>query len=243
MSAGMISDMMAFPTNIMSVVSKVMGEVNNILSKSMFMGIIGMIVIIGKCVFAAFNFFIKFFVWIGYLIVWIFFPWPENFLIPKRGDNKVHAGFIPWLIRYIIVVVYKVINLPKCFLWYFLDTAGWILYLPFRFIFWLMDLILGMGIVEKEHKAWDFFDQIDYFLHGRPNEDDNYFITNYEPDPKVDGKKEDPNTLNMGFHIIHFPNSVMFKCYMVDNFTQANLKEPFPMDEFMALMRCAMNPF
>jgi hypothetical protein len=170
---------------------------------------------------------------------WLFDgPWAK--LFEFKPGVSLGSGVLLFIIRYIIVIFYKIVSLPKCFLWYFLDTAGWIFYLPFRFIFWLVDWLLKAGIVKAEYKAWDFMDQIDYFVHGRPR--DNYFMYQYKPkdknidsdgNPLVDGK--DPNTLQLGFHIIHFPDSVMYQCYAITPFSLWNFP-PFPMKNFKKLM-------
>jgi hypothetical protein len=58
----------------------------------------------------------------------------------------------------------------------------------------------------------------------------------------VDKDGKDPETLGLGFHIIHFPDSVMRLCYSVSPYRLAKLK-PFPIKAFMDFMKCAMNPF
>ena len=89
--------------------------------------------------------------------------------------------------------------------------------------------------------------QIDYFIHGKPR--DNYFMYQYKPPdenidsdgkPLVNGK--DPNTMGLGFHIIHFPDSVMFQCYSINPFSLMKFP-PFPMKEFIAFVSCLMSPF
>jgi hypothetical protein len=186
-------------------------------------------------------FVVEFFIWIFEFLVWLIMPFPLDLMTPKQGDEKIPAGFIWWLVRYIIVIVYKIINIPKCFIWYFIDTACWTMYLPFRFIFWMLDSFLGLGIVKAEHKAWDFMDQIDYFVHGKPLT--NWFMYEFAPPgPKVDKFGNDPDTLQLGLHIIHFPDSVMRLCYSVSPYRLPKLKS-FPIKAFMDFMKCAMNPF
>jgi len=239
--AGFLADAMAMPGLIMSQVGNIMTQIGDFISKFMFIQTIAIIVIIGKCIFSAIMFVVDLIMWIFYFVVWLVYPFPLELMNPKKGDEKISAGFTWWLIRYIIVVVYKVINIPKCFIWYFIDTAAWTIYLPFRFIFWALDLFLGLGIVKAEHKAWDFLDQIDYFIHGKPLE--NWFMYEFAPPgPTIDKDGNDPDTLNTGAHIIHFPNSVMRLCYSVNPYRLEKLK-PFPMKSFMAFMKCAMNPF
>jgi hypothetical protein len=228
---------------VMNQLGNVISQIGNFVSKYMMFNIIGIVIIIGKCIFAAISFFIALMIWLFSFVLWLVYPFPLDLMTPKRGDESKEAGFIWWLVRYIIVIVYKVINLPKCFVWYFVDTAAWTIYLPFRFVFWCIDLFLGLGIVKAEHKAWDFMNQIDYFVHGKPGV--NEFDYQYERPGK---KKVDPKTgieegtLGTGAHIIHFPDSVMRLCYSVSPYRLAKLK-PFPMKEFMAFMKCAVNPF
>jgi hypothetical protein len=68
-------------------------------------------------------------------------------------------------------------------------------------------------ITDKEHEFWNFLDEIDYFVHGPK---DNWFIDHYAnkhpPSP-------DPNSMNLGFHLIHFPDSVMEKCFAINPFS------------------------
>jgi hypothetical protein len=52
----------------------------------------------------------------------------------------------------------------------------------------------------------------------------------------------DSASMNLGFHIIHFPNSVMETCYKATNFKLADLA-PFPMNDFNAFMKCLISPF
>ena len=231
--------MMSFMEGIMGVVQ---GAMNQIMSVSYYVEIIMMVVIIGRCVFSAFRFVVEFFIWIFRFLTLLIIPWPKNFMNPHREDVNVKAGFICWLIRYIIVIAYKITSLPKCFLWYFLDTAGWVIYLPFRLTFWFIDFILNVGMVRAEKDVWYFLDEIDYFIHGSPNS--NYFMYEYDPNPRpvLDSKGNDVNALNLGFHIIHFPDSVMYQCYSLSPYALADL-ESFPIAAFQAFIQCATNPF
>jgi hypothetical protein len=82
-----------------------------------------------------------------------------------------------------------IFNLPKCFLWYLLEFIGWVLYLPFRFLFWLVDVIVYAvfkkdGLVKAEHQFWCILEDLDKIIH------------------KISGA-----------HIIHYPDSVIEKCY------------------------------
>ena len=170
---GVISSLQSTMGNINSILGDVIGMMNqaltqigNLFNKLKFLQIIGFIVIIGKCIFKFLQFVIDFGKWSFDFIKWLFIPWPAHLMNPGKRDSKVEAGFTPWLIRFVMTTVYKITHFPKCFLWYALDTGGWIFYLPFRFIFWLFDFILNVGMVKAEHDVWCFLDDIDYFLHG-----------------------------------------------------------------------------
>ena len=233
--------------NLNSISGNLFSELTSVISNSFFLQIIAIVIIIGKCIFLAINFAVKAFLWFftGF-IPWIFTPWPTpngkpngNIFKPEKNDTRVEVGFIPYIIRYIIVIIYSIANLPKCIMWYALDTLGWIIYMPFRVAFWTLDLFLGTKIVEYEHDTWDFFNEIDYFLHGPMH---NWFSYQYAdfPNPNI----PDPNSMNLGFHIIHFPNSVMEKCYSTLPYKLArcgNVKEVF--DAFTAFIECATSPF
>jgi len=78
----------------------------------------------------------------------------------------------------------KIFNLPYCFFWYFIEMLCWVIYLPFRFIFWLVDGLLGTCIVKQEHELWCYLDDLDKLI--------------YE---------------SYGFHLIHYQDEVMNKCY------------------------------
>ncbi len=239
--AGFMADAMAIPNMIMSQLGNVFTQIGDLIGKYMMFNIIGIVIIIGKCIFSAIMFAVEFFIWIFYFFIWLVYPFPLDLMKPKQGDEKDPAGLVWWLIRYIIVIAYKVINLPKCFVWYFVDTAAWTMYLPFRFVFWVLDSFLGLGIVKAEHKTWDFLNQIDYFLHGKPAV--NYFEYQYTGKRRpLDKNGVEEGTLGTGAHIIHFPDSVMRLCYSISPYRLAYLK-PFPMKAFTDFMKCATNPF
>lgn len=247
---GFISSLQATMATINSSLGNVIGSINtglaqvgNFLNKLKFLELIAFVVIIGKCLFKFLTFIIEFGLWIFDFLQWLVLPWPSGLMNPGKKDSTMEAGFFPWLIRFTMTTVYKIVNFPKCFLWYALDTAGWIMYLPFRFIFWLFDSILDIGIVKGEHDVWCFLDDIDYFLHGPI---DNEFLEQYEDSATImrmnEAKQTDPDSMNLGFHLIHFPDTVMRTCYQVNNYSLKSLKS-FPMKSFLAFMKCAMSPF
>jgi len=207
-----------------------------------FIEIIGFILILAKCFLQCIFLIWAILQWIGYFVVWLVYYWPPNLFDPQAGDSSIAAGFLPWLIRYIIVIAYKIMHFPKCFLWYFIDTATWILYLPFKFVFWLVDLLLNAGMVDGEHAAWRFMDEVDYFVHGKPNS--NYFMYQYAANPPIDMDEDgnDKESMNLGFHIIHFPDSVMYECYSINPFGLANLPS-FDMQALIDFIQCLTMPF
>jgi hypothetical protein len=229
--------------NIIGMMGNALTQIGNLLNKLRFLELIAFVVIIGKCLFKLLTFVIDLGRWTFDFLQWLVLPWPASLMTPGKKDSTAQAGFIPWLIRFVMTTVYKIVHFPKCFLWYALDTAGWIFYLPFRFLFWLVDSILDLGIIKKEHDAWCFLDDIDYYLHGPI---DNEFLDQYEDSAEItklhDAKQEDPDSMNLGFHFIHFPDTVMQTCYQVNNYSLANLKS-FPMKSFLSFMKCAMSPF
>jgi len=103
--------------------------------------------------------------------------------IPKLPD------ILTWAVKGFMCGLMGIINLPKCFLWYLLEWIGWVFYLPWRFLFFLMDgaanAIIGKKVVvDFEHKVWCFLEEMDKYIHKR-----------YK------------------MHIIHYPDSVVEKCY------------------------------
>lgn len=281
-----------------------LGTVTGIFSKLKLLSFFSLFVVLGKCIIAFFNMIWKTFSWILIkFIPWLIYnPWPPTvFDTGRRYDKYQPAAFLPWAIRYMVVLSSKIANFPKCFVWYIIDIVVWTLYLPFRFVFWLIDYLLNIGFVKGEHKVWNFLNDIDYYVHGPVR---NYFLDQYVTmymDDKIykegeilpnkrgrighknkttgafipgvkfenftytdinnkkkiiDIEKEqdinkkngdknityDANSLNLGFHIFHFPNSVMETCYSATGFKLADL-EPFPTKDFMAFMKCLRSPF
>ena len=101
----------------------------------------------------------------------------------------VLPSVLKWAIAGFMCGLTGIFNLPQCFLWYLLEWIGWVLYLPFRLLFYLMDLamkaIIGKeGVVYVEHQIWCALEEMDKILH------------------KMNG-----------MHIIHYPDSVINKCY------------------------------
>lgn len=243
---GFVSDAVAFVNLAMSLGAKVAGEIGNIqrkiaevqqkyetkmqkirtirneikrktdhifqMKKIFFMT--SAILLIGKC-FALFgDLFGKLFKWAFRFVAWFF------------------NDFIKWFIQFVTCTIQKILHIPKCFMWYGLDTAGWIFYLPFRFLFWLLDQLLFSGvdspnpddpnadpyggpIVTAEHQVWKYLYQLDNTIH--------------------DG-------FGTGFHIAHFPDSVMETCYSckIDPYPHG---PTFPYKEIEKFIKCILTPF
>ena len=226
---------------VLTISGNIFTQVFQAISSSFFLEIVGFILIIG--IFLK-NFFE--FVWeVLKFIFWLFPAWffdlgtlfSKEFYFPQKTDSKKEVGFIPFVVRYIIVIAISVFNLPKCILWYGLDTLGWIIYLPFRFAFWTLDYFLSIGATEKEHQFWNFLDEIDYFVHGPNN---NWFMDDYAnknpPNP-------DPNSMNLGFHLIHFPDSVMETCFSINPYSLAKCPIDGVVRAFNKLMSAATMNF
>lgn len=98
--------------------------------------------------------------------------------------------FIPWLFKLFMCGVNGIINLPQCFIWYMLDIAGRIIYLPFKLTFWFLEYLTEIELTKIEKDIWCFLEDIDKYIHS-----------------------PEPEGLGTGIHIIHFPDSVMSKCY------------------------------
>jgi hypothetical protein len=119
-----------------------------------------------KCLVAFFTFIAVFFSYCGNFSIWIF------------------TYLLPWVGQYIECIFQKIISLPKCFFWYLLDSIAWIIYLPFRIVFWSF----GMEDFVRDY-FWCLLEDLDKFIH------------------------DEKGGLGTGIHIIHFPDSVMEKCY------------------------------
>jgi len=133
------------------------------------------------------------------------------------GLQLVYLWFIPQFIPYIIIaiicLVQKFTSIPNCFLWYAMEIAGNILYLPFRITFAFLDFILtifgiNISIQGIMNQIWWFIDDVSHALY--------------------DGG---------GFHIVHYPDDVLERCYSCTIPSFPDLP-PFPMDSVMAFVNC-----
>jgi len=127
------------------------------------------------------------------------------FLLILWGFQLV--GKIPelviWFVLYIISWITALGNIPTCALFYILQTFGWIIYLIIR-VFWaIIDSIISLfgsiigikipfSLQETDYWIWCRLEDIDKIVHGLS-----------------------------GAHIIHYPDSVIAKCY-------SGPKNPFP---------------
>lgn len=187
-------------------ISNQQGIVQNLLhifNKFKILSIVMLVIIIINCLFQFFFFLLEIFMWIGYFAKWLFYELPI------------------WLAKVLKCAVEGLINLPQCFLWYLLDFIAWVIYLPFRFVFWVLDYILGTGgaIVGFEHNVWCFLGQLDSYIH----------------DPS-------PAGLGTGIHIIHYSDSTIKTCYSCIT----GPCPPFPVFDTAkasAFIDCVTNPY
>lgn len=261
-----------------------------------FIAFFGIFLAIGKiiwnfiilCIATATWFLLAFIPW----LIWD--PWPPTLFNMNKYDTYIDSAFLPWTIRIFMVIADKIGNFPKCFIWYLLDIVGWTIYLPFRFLFWLLDSMLNTKLVEGERYVWHILNDVDYYIHGPIK---NYFLDQYvtmfvganqyksgikSKSPKPDSERyrkdgtlgikvprvlfddfvytgvnqqeeridvkgeeatiKDKDSLNTGFHIIHFPDMVMETCYGATGYRLASLK-PYPIECFTTFMKSLKNPF
>jgi hypothetical protein len=295
---GFIEGVMNFSQTTIGVIQSTTGAITGLFSKLKLLTFFSLFVTIGKCIVIFFNLVWHSLEWMLLkFIPWLFVPWPPNvFEIGRKYDIYEEAGLIPWALRFAIVIATRIGNFQKCFLWYIIDIACWTLYLPFRFLFWLIDFVLNIGLVKGEHKVWNFLNDIDYYIHGPVK---NYFLDQYvamyvgdkmykdgeivnnpngnqrnskgapnilfdkfnykdinKNDKIIDVEREkdindknnnesityDSNSLNLGFHIFHFPNSVMETCYRATSYKLADL-DSYPIDDFNRFLKCISSPF
>jgi hypothetical protein len=78
----------------------------------------------------------------------------------------------------------KIVTLPDCMKWYMLEILGKILYFPITFMLWVFTRAGYPELKQGEKFVWSNMEKIDKMIHS-----------------------------NMGFHIIHFPDDVVNKCY------------------------------
>lgn len=74
-----------------------------------------------------------------------------------------------WAVRFIEVLIYRIFHLKDCFLWYFLEIVGFVLYTPVEFIVWL----LCLQSVEKGF--WKMIEEMDCMFADMTG----YHLTHY----------------------------------------------------------------
>jgi hypothetical protein len=122
--------------------------------------------------------------------------------------------FIIWLLQFILCAFQKLLNIPNCFLWYSMEVAGKMFYLPFRLTFYVLDLILstmgvGFSIQDIVNRIWWFIDDIDHYLYEQGS----------------------------GFHIVHYPDDIIKRCYSCSIGKFPKIPE-FPMDAVTSFASC-----
>jgi hypothetical protein len=66
-----------------------------------------------------------------------------------------------WISGWVVCGFNKILKLPECFLWYFLEFIGFVVYLPFRILFALIDYILYPGFNKIVYDFWCFLYRLD----------------------------------------------------------------------------------
>jgi hypothetical protein len=98
--------------------------------------------------------------------------------------------FVLWGLQFVICAITKFLNIPNCFLWYIMEIAGKLFYLPFFWLFQLLDIIikyllrLDFSILKIVDKIWWFLDDISHLFYD-----------------------------NGGFHFMHYSDEVIKRCY------------------------------
>jgi hypothetical protein len=121
-----------------------------------------------------------------------------------------------WGLQYLMCVITGFMNIPNCFLWYVAEIMGTIIYLPFRLVFYVLDLLLyslGSDFSIKEDivdKFWWFLDDISHLMH------DELGIS----------------------HIVHFPDEIINKCYTCKVPPRPEIPDMFFMSSVTALVSC-----
>ena len=89
-----------------------------------------------------------------------------------------------WIGAWVVCSFNKILRLPECFLWYFLDFLGFIIYLPFRMLFAFIDYFIFPGFNDIVYSIWCFLYSID-----------------------------DASYKSSGFHFMHYPDEILDTCY------------------------------
>ena len=113
--------------------------------------------------------------------------------------------------------VQKLMNLPQCWYYYALDMFGRLLYLPISFFCWVFSL------QQEEEKVWNTLEELDQYVYDLTSGkllgwggDDDLFCPADPFDPKATygpSGRSARSVNSTGIHLIHFPDSVLQKCY------------------------------
>jgi len=136
----------------------------------------------------------------------VFFKWIMDMVL-KIPD------IVTWCSIAFTCGIKKIFNLPQCFLWYFIEMFCWVIYLPFRLIFWIIDGLTGSCIVKMEHDLWCYLDDLDKMLYEK-----------YE------------------FHIIHYQDQIMKQCYSCQ-IPKFPVLPDFPKSSINNIQKIFDNPF
>jgi hypothetical protein len=161
------------------VITTIIGEFSRIEKIKEGMAAGGLIIMFLKLVMCFFQFIIMIF----YILFWLLqlqFLW-------------FYPQFLPWFLKYIVCAIGKFTSIPNCFLWYVMEIAGKIIYLPFRLTFAILDMILesfgfNIKIQDMVDQMWWFLDDIDHMMYDSGS----------------------------GFHIVHYPDEIIDICYSCD---------------------------
>jgi len=181
------------------VITTIIGEFARLESLKEGMDFGGLIVMFIKLVLCS----VQFFIMIFQIIIWLILcavTWLPLFII--------------WLLQFVICAFKKLLSIPNCFLWYVMEIAGVVLYLPFRLTFFVLDLIFNImgidfSIRSLVDRIWWFIDDISHMLYDSGS----------------------------GFHLVHYPKEIIEKCYTCEIGDFPDIP-PFPMSDVMAFASC-----
>lgn len=104
--------------------------------------------------------------------------------------------FIPefalWIVPFVICTFTKIMSLDRCGLWYWFDIVIYLCFTFILFVFWIIDTVTMHDTTSIFFYILDIFEEIDEYFH---------YVS--------------------GMHFMHYPDSVIRKCYTCDTL-------PFP---------------
>ena len=144
-------------------------------------------------------------------------------------------------------------------MWNFLNDIDYYIHGPVKNYF--LDQYVAMYVGDKMYKDGEILDNpngnqnnsngspnisFDKFNYKDINKNDKIIDVEREKDINDKNNNEsityDSNSLNLGFHIFHFPNSVMETCYRATGYKLADL-DSYPIDDFNRFLKCISSPF